>query len=107
MLHSSLLRVSFLFLCEFLRCSQLILNFTPFAQTGLTGLLGYTADGILKQWDKIGHISAKDHIRVSRLTQGFDEMQQISPEKQAEILERWHNLQLERKRKGKKRAVNT
>ena len=81
-------------------------NSTVLAEKGLAGLFGYTADGILKQCNKFGHVSAKDHIRVSRLTQGFDEMQQTSPEKQAEILKRWHDLQLERKRKGKKRAVD-
>ena len=71
---------------------------------GIQGLFGFTADGILKRCDKMGYISAKDFIRVSRLTQGFDELQQASLEEQAEILERWHQLQLESKRKGKKKV---
>ena len=54
----------------------------------------------------MGHVSVKDFIRVSRLTQGFEEMQQTSSERQADILERWHLLQLERKRKGKKKIVD-
>ena len=72
---------------------------------GISGLVGFTADGIMKQCKKIGYTSVKDFIRVSRLTQGFEEMQQTSPEKQAVILERWHHLQLERKRKGKKKVA--
>ena len=83
-------------------------NFVLFSiHLGISGLVGFTADGILKRCDKFGYISAKDFIRVSRLTQGFDEMQQTSPEKQAEILERWHHMQLESKRKGKKKVPNS
>ena len=71
---------------------------------GLTGLFGYTADGIVKQCRNFGYTNVKDFVRASRLAQGFEEMQQTSSEKQAEIVLRWNNMQSDRKRKGKKKV---